>query len=194
SIMQPVTAVQEQEDATFPIVEPSAALRNGKRPVLHLTTSLAQEIEAVITQIQKVHECGYEPKDIAVLYRYQTQADTPLFERLKQQLNNLGLGCYWVTKNKELFSHHREGVRLITALSSLGLEFKAVLIPWVQQFGDHYTFQPEAAALARRQLYVAMTRAQEQLYVFGSGNLPILDELRHNQHFEVIESKPLVVF
>jgi superfamily I DNA/RNA helicase len=95
-------------------------------------------------------------------------------------------------ENKGSYSNYREGVRLVTALSSLGLEFKAVLIPWVQQFGDRYSTEPETAALARRQLYVAMTRAQEQLYLFGSGNATILDELTQSQYFEVMDCKTIL--
>lgn len=56
----------------------------------------------------------------------------------------------------------------------------------MQQFGDRHSQEPEASALTRRQLYVAMTRAQEQLHLFGSGNVPILDELQQSQHFKVI--------
>ena len=193
SVVQPVQVEEEEEEVAFPVIEPSAALRNGERPVLHLTASHSQEIEAVVAQIQKLHASGYEPKDIAVLYRYQTKVDARLLERLRQQLDDLGLGCYWVTESKDSYSNYREGVRLITALSSLGLEFKAVLIPWVQQFGWSHSREPEAAALARRQLYVAMTRAQEQLYLFGSGYAPILDELRQSQHFEVMDSNTLLV-
>lgn len=185
SVVQPVQVEEEEEEVTFPVIKPSAALRNGPRPVLHLTTSRAQEISAVVAQIQKLHAQGKEPKDIAVLYRYLPQADAHLLKHLLKQLDDLGLGYYWVTESKDSYSNYREGVRLITALSSLGLEFKAVLIPWVQQFGDRHSQGTEAAALARKQLYVAMTRAQEQLYLFGSGYSPILNELRQNQHLEV---------
>jgi len=58
-------------------------------------------------------------------------------------------------------------------LSSLGLEFKIVLIPWVQQF---HSFSSDVDEIIRykRQLYVAMTRAQDQLYMFGSGNEAVI--------------------
>lgn len=194
SVIQPIQVEEPEEETTFPIVKPSAALHKGKYPILHLTTSRAQEIEALLTQIQKLHANGYESRDIAVLYRYQTQADAHLLKRLRQQLDELSLGCYWVTESKDSYNNYQEGVRLITALSSLGLEFKAVLIPWVQQFGDRHSMEPEKAALARRQLYVAMTRAQEQLYLFGSGNVPILNELKQSQHFEVIECETFLAF
>lgn len=90
-------------------------------------------------------------------------------------------------ESKNSYNNYRKGVRLLTALSSLGLEFKVVLILWVQQFGDRHSQEPEAYALTRRQMYVAMTRAQEQLHIFGSGDVPILDELQQSQHFEVID-------
>ena len=33
------------------------------------------------------------------------------------------------------------------------------------------------------ELYVAMTRAQQELHLFGSGEFPLLHKLRHNQCF-----------
>lgn len=180
SVIQSFKVEESEEDVTFPVIEPSAALRNGERPNLHLTASRTQEIEAVIAQIQKLHNSGYEPRDIAVVYQSQTEADAPLLKRLRQQLDDFGLGCYWVTENtnsKFSYSNCQKGVRLITALSSLGLEFKAVLILWAQKFDYHHLNEPEAA-LVRRQLYVAMTRAQDLLYLFASGNSQLISSLK----------------
>lgn len=191
SVVKPLqTEEPDSEEITFPIVEPLAALRKGQRPVLHMCDSRPMIVDDVIAQVSQLVSTGYNPKDIAILYRYKSQMDAPLFDRLIQQLDHLGFKCYWVTRTTDSrgnYSTHSEGVRLITALSSLGLEFKAVLIPWVQQFGDRHSQEIEAAALARRQMYVAMTRAQEQLHLFASGDAPILDELRQSQHFEVMD-------
>jgi ATP-dependent exoDNAse (exonuclease V) beta subunit len=73
----------------------------------------------------------------------------------------------------------------------LGLEFKVVIVLWTQQFANVHASDPEIAAQERRKLYVAMTRAQEELYMFGSGNVPILNELAQNQYvdLEVIAHK-----
>jgi hypothetical protein len=194
-VLEPLQAQEDDlEEVTFPVVKPLDALRQGRRPVLHLCMSRAKEAEAVVAQIKQLTTSGYKPEDIAILYRYKSAIDTPMFDELKQQLDLLGYGCCWVAKDVDAknFITDSPGVRLITALSSLGLEFKTVLIPWVQQFGDRYSQEPSAAALARRQLYVAMTRAQEQLHLFGSGTTLILDELKQTQHFEVIEYKTLV--
>ena len=191
SVLVPATSNEVEEETTFPIIQPKTALCQGQRPVLQIQANRECEVRAVVTQVQKLQNSGYEPRDIAILYRYLTRYDTPLFNKLQKQLQDLGVGCYWVTENRHSYGNNREGVRLITAYSSLGLEFKAVLILWVQQFGDRHSQEPEAAVLARRLLYVAMTRAQEQLYLFGSADTPILNELRQSQCFQVITAASL---
>lgn len=105
-----------------------------------------------------------------------------------QQLRSIGVQTYWITESditKRSYNVKMPGVRIVTALSSLGLEFKAVLLLWVEQFDECCSSDVEQATLARRQLYVAMTRAQDELHLFGSGNSAILDELEASQGFEV---------
>ena len=57
----------------------------------------------------------------------------------------------------------------MTALSSLGLEFKVVLVLWVEQFYARNCHNEDEAERANRQLYVAMTRAQDELHLFAVG-------------------------
>jgi superfamily I DNA and RNA helicase len=179
---------QDYSDVTFPVVEPSLALRNGSRPVLHLEQSRCKETQATIQLLHHLVKRGYQSNDIAIVYHHKGDNDEPLFDDLVQQLDNSDLGAYWVTQNnaeKYRYSNQIPGVRIITALSSLGLEFKVVIILWVQQFAVAQSSDSEIVARERRQLYVAMTRAQEELYVFGSGNAPILNELTQSQHFDL---------
>lgn len=190
NLVQPSSSSEPSvEDVTFPIVEPSAALRHGSKPALHLTTSKTQAIAAVVQQVRQLSEAGYAPGEMAILYRYKDRDDDFLFRKLMRQLDELGLGTYWVTENddtKKNYDVRTPGVRLITALSSLGLEFKVVLILWVEQFADCYSPDVERAAIARRQLYVAMTRAQDELHLFASGQAFILDELQQGEGFEIM--------
>jgi superfamily I DNA/RNA helicase len=82
-------------------------------------------------------------------------------------------------------------VRIITAKSSLGLEFKAVLILWVQQFG--MVMNPKGnEAEGRRELYVSMTRAQEVLHLFASGNFPVLQDLKSLEGLDSVEHYPAI--
>ncbi|MEP0858094.1 hypothetical protein [Trichocoleus sp. DQ-U1] len=52
----------------------------------------------------------------------------------------------------------------------------------------------EEAAFARRQLYVAMTRAQDELHLFGNGNATILNELQQSQKFEVVRDRAAILW
>jgi hypothetical protein len=168
------------DDMTFPVVEPSAALRHGSRPVLHLVLSKVRAVEALVKQVQQLSQSGYAPADIAIIYRQKARSDSALLKGMIKQLNDLGLRTYWITESHETklnYSVKIPGVRIVTALSSLGLEFKAVLILWVEQFADCCSPSQEKSALVRRQLYVAMTRAVDELHLFGSGSVAILDEL-----------------
>lgn len=171
----------DEDDVAFPIVEPSAALRNGQQPVLHLLPNRQAEIESAIAKIQQLVNSGYQPNDIAIIYRYKARSEEETFNFLIQQLEGLGLGYYWVNQAKYDYNTRQKGIRLITTRSALGLEFKAVLVPWVQQFGVGDRL------IANRELYVAMTRAQDILYLFGSGNFQIIQSLKHSNCLNVIE-------
>jgi len=190
-VIEPIQPKEvEDGDATFPVVEPSAAQHHGPRPILHIAQSREEEVKAVVHQIQQLYELGYKPEDIAILYRHKGRHNEALFEPLIQQLKVSGLGAYWVTKNdgeKRRYNTKVPGVRIITALSSLGLEFKVVVILWVQQFANCHASDLELATRERRELYVAMTRARESLHLFGFGNLPILHELSQSKWLEVRE-------
>jgi len=193
SVVQPISSGETllDSDITFPVVEPSAALRRGSKPVLHLVQSKAQAVDAVITQVQNLSQSGYAPGDIAILYRWQARSEDALFKGMLKRLNDLGLKTYWITQDRETkknYSVKNPGVRIVTTLSSLGLEFKVVLLLWVEQFADCCDSNSEKVVLARRQLYVAMTRAQDELHLFGSGNAMILKELLQCHSFEIVKT------
>lgn len=181
------TQVEDEDDVAFPIVEPRAALRTGQRPLLHLAANRQGEVESAIAQIQKLLIKGYESKDIAIIYRYKARYEQEPFDFLTEQLEQLGMGYYWVNQDKREYSNRRPGVRIITAKSSLGLEFKAVLILWVQQFGVGNETE------GRRELYVSMTRAQQELHLFGSGQFLVLKELQSGNSFDVVEEYSMII-
>lgn len=166
----------ELEDETFPVVEPLAAVRHGKIPQLYIKQNRMDEINGVIDTIKKLVNEGYKPHEIAVIYRYNGKNERQSFEYLIETLDHIGVGVFWVNDNKHDYKSNycssHPGVRVVTCKSALGLEFKAVIIPWVQQFGVG------EKAEARRELYVAMTRAQDVLYLFGSGYFDFLRELK----------------
>ena len=185
----PNEQVQDDAEQTFPTIEPSTALRHGEIPVLHRTNNKTHAVNAVLRHISSLMQKSYFPEDIAILYQRNQNYDS-LFERLLNKLDEMGIGAYWVTENDEAkrnYGSHLPGIRLITAKSSLGLEFKAVLILWLEQFDGCYA-STDAAESARlcRELYVAMTRAQESLFLLGRNDSRIVIELQDSPHFKAI--------
>ncbi|MEO1744205.1 MAG: 3'-5' exonuclease [Cyanobacteria bacterium J06629_9] len=180
SVLAPV--YDGNADATFPAVEPEVALRHGPTPTLHVAGSGKKAVKAAVRRVSALCKSGYSPSDIAILYRWKSRKESAAFESLLEQLRELGVSPYWVTANQQAkrnYSANQPGVRIITALSSLGLEFKVVLILWLEQFSDCCNPDPEVAAMARRQLYVAMTRAQEELHIIAGKTSRIGSTLDH---------------
>ncbi|MBE9112603.1 NERD domain-containing protein [Nodosilinea sp. LEGE 07298] len=175
------------DDATFPTVEPEAALRQGPRPTLYQAGTRAKAVDVAVEQVQRLVMLGYSPSEIAILYR--KNQDKALFNAMLKRLQALGLPVYWVTESQETkvnYSARKPGVRVITTLSALGLEFKAVLLLWVEQFEDCFAEDLDMRSLARRQLYVAMTRAQDELHLVAGGNAAVVNALEKS---EALDSK-----
>ena len=103
-----------------------------------------------------------------------------------EQIEEKGRKPYWITADveaKRTYDSQRLGVRIVTALSSLGLEFKAVLLLWAEQFWGCCDRDAVKAESNRRQLYVAMTRAQDELHLFAGGQTRIVQELQGSGNF-----------
>ncbi|MGF1485738.1 MAG: ATP-binding domain-containing protein, partial [Prochloraceae cyanobacterium] len=79
----------------------------------------------------------------------------------------------------------KPGVRILTSRSSLGLEFSAVIIIWLQQFKCDAQEQ-ETQLIERQLLYVAMTRATKFLYLFASQSNSFIKNLSQSKMLEVI--------
>lgn len=175
-------------DTTFPVVEPDAALRHGPTPTMHMTQSKVGAAAAVVERVRSLCESGYAPSDIAILYRWKSRQEEAAFNSVATQLKTLGISPYWITASQETkrdYSVNRPGVRIVTALSSLGLEFKVVLLMWIEQFADCCHPDKDMAVLARRQLYVAMTRAQDELHLFAGNKPPFVNDLLKDEAFLV---------
>lgn len=181
----------KQEDPTFSIIKPSLALRNGAKPTFKLAKSRNDEIAILIEQVISLINRGNRLKDIAIIYCYIGKYYQQDFNSLINSLKGNNIEYHWIAKSNESkrkYHNKLPGIRIITALSSLGLEFKTVVIPWVQQFDNSYTSDSESIIRYRRQLYVAMTRAQDNLYLLGSGNKSLLNTLEQSTYFNVHES------
>lgn len=109
--------------------------------------------------------------------------------KLCNELQTLGRENYLVSESRQTQKQYKEcrGIRLISQLNTLGLEFRVVLILWVQAWRFNTPIDSEEEALSCRRLYVAMTRAQDILYIFGYGQSSVINVLQSSQKFEVRE-------
>ncbi|VXD11225.1 DNA helicase II [Planktothrix serta PCC 8927] len=178
----------EDDEITFPTVQPSTVFRCGSRPQIHVASTPEKQIETVIKIVHELIKKGFSKTEIAIFYK---QINQPYLSRLIHQLNQLGIETYWITENDKTKANYRQsqpGVRMITCLSSLGLEFKNVLILWLEQFDDCIKRTPDSLRKTK-ELYVAMTRTQENLFIFSSQQAKLLPKLKESHHFDVIISE-----
>jgi len=163
----------EAEEA-FPVVIPEQSERTGPKPQLILAKATSS-VEAIAVEACKRELArGQSAKDIALIYRRGTGTKASrlrnLINRWAQRFNDEQL--YWVTQDsqsKSKYSVNQPGTRLITTQSALGLEFKSAYLLWIEDFdralqGGNAEQQIEDL----RELYVAMTRAQDQLTLICS--------------------------
>ncbi len=125
---------------------------------------------------------------IAILYRMADDQKKVLLKSLIQKLQNLGIETDWVAESRESekkYNIKNPGIKIINTLGALGLEFKVILILWVQDWDFNIPTLSESDILTCRRLYVAMTRAQDLLYIFGSGNSKLLQQLQYSGNFIV---------
>jgi hypothetical protein len=184
SIVQTTIADDDEDaDSTFPIIEPNAALRHGSKPALCQCPKVMAQVEGIVAKVQELLKKGYAPGEIAIIYKQLSSRDRLAFDHLLAQFKSQNIATYWLTENDQSKNYDRRipGVRITTALSSLGLEFKIVIILWLEQF-DVYGSD---AAIERRKLYVAMTRSQEQLFLYGYTYSRLVHEIRGSEFFSV---------
>jgi superfamily I DNA/RNA helicase len=172
----------ETVEDTFPVVTPNIAQakHSGPRPRL---VKRVFGVNAICGEIKDLVAQGYRPQDIALIYPKHSDRTWLTVELLEGVRDELGqdskIGAVWITETKETkkhFSASDRGVRILTAHSALGLEFKAVVIVGLDLF--HSTIrgvqEPE-----RKLLYVAMTRARERLVLLHPPNeSPMLREMQ----------------
>jgi superfamily I DNA/RNA helicase len=172
----------EDHSAHAPEIEGGSSLRSGPTPVILGCESRIAEIEAVTKLVDALTSKGIEvrgrqvlfaPEEIAVFYpRNQDQA---LFETLCSSLKPFGLAR--LSGPAPTNSLHDPGVRLITMNASKGLQYRAVILIWADLLPSSFPDRDEARE--RRLMYVALTRAEDLLYVTHSGPSGYISEIEH---------------
>jgi hypothetical protein len=151
---------EEPSDDAPLLVQPQSAGRHGPQPELIRLPSFRQEIDYLIQRVQRMHEQGMAWNEIAVLYR-----DRFMGNQIANQLQQAQLPVEWLNRNSDSRHYHPAdpSVKLMTMHASKGLEFPVVFVLGLGFMPNpHVTAQEDA-----RLLYVAMTRAVDQLIMSG---------------------------
>lgn len=154
------------------LIPPEAARRSGPMP--HLTTyrDLRGEAESIASRVEGLLTGGTAAEDIIVMYGcYQLETelrqaflrrDLPYFHI--QERNERG---WQINRDKAVCVHGK--VRASTLSGIKGLEFSRVFIGGVNQIRIPDVDEQDQLQAAKSYLYVAMTRARDELYITMSG-------------------------
>jgi ATP-dependent exoDNAse (exonuclease V) beta subunit/mRNA-degrading endonuclease RelE of RelBE toxin-antitoxin system len=152
------------------------SLVHGEQPTYVVLRSSSEEINQVMTYLAKCEEEGVALKDVCIASRTRQ-----LYKDVQNHLHRENIK-YQEIKNGER-SGSNDGLSLCTFHSLKGLEFRIVILVGVNErsmpsrITGVYPFNNMDAAEAkeylagiRSLLYVAITRAREQVYIIGYGD------------------------
>lgn len=146
---------KDAEDDGIPLLTPVSAGRRGPKPVVVKLPTMQEEAAFITAKLVEAHAMGTSWKDMAVLYRNWKPTGTTLCSALK------AAKIPYAWKDSICFRELNDQVKILPFHSSKGLEFPLVAIPG----GDSLQSGDGVNEQEMRLLYVAMTRATEQLIV-----------------------------
>lgn len=150
--------------------------KRGVDPKLVECKSLDEQINYCVKDIKNIGKNGYSWRNVLILYNGKSYRGFPLVERLMQKLQKEKIPCDWITENmeaKNTFQMGRDSVKISTALSAKGLDAPKVIILNAEAFGDS-----ENGLDQTKLMYVALTRAREELTILHTGQGGIIPELQ----------------
>jgi hypothetical protein len=165
-----LTPAAHPEDDTPILVKPQSAGRHGQKPQLVKLPSFRHETDYLADQVNRVHNRGIPWNEIAIVYRSRFMG-----EQVYQRLQQASIPVEWISRDRDsqLYKPADNSIKLVTMHSSKGLEFLVVFIPGV---GFMPTWNVPEAEEARL-LYVAMTRAIDQLVLTCDRSSPFVHKL-----------------
>lgn len=162
-------------------IPPEAAPRSGEIPRLLDCRHLRGEADAIATEVKRLMSDGVAVGDIAVMYGHRD-----LETELRKAFGRRRLPYFHVQeKDRRGYRYNRDKavgvqdkVRVSTLQGLKGLEFSRVLIGGVNHAYVHDVPEEEQEAAVKQLLYVAMTRAMDELVITISGDGPVGRSLR----------------
>jgi superfamily I DNA/RNA helicase len=138
-----------------PLIAPESAGRRGAVPVLIRCESAAAELRMMVDSLRQEQQNGRALSSMAVIFRNNWEG-----EKIHQALQQAGIANRLADSvGKSSLFAGEDSVKLVSMHSSKGLEFPMVVIPGLGALPKPGQDEAQEARL----LYVAMTRATEQL-------------------------------
>ena len=157
-------------------IPPESAPRSGPMPRLVDCSNLRGEARAIVHEVKQMLSDGVSPGDIGIMY-----GDKELQKQLWSQFRTNRLPYFHIQHtpgNRDAAVTVRGKVRVSTMFGLKGLEFSRVLIGGVNQTTVHDVPEEEQKDAVKQLLYVAMTRAMDELTITLSGDGWVGKELR----------------
>jgi hypothetical protein len=150
--------------------------KRGVDPKLIECKSLNEQIEVCIKEIKAIGECGYSWRNVLILYHSKYYRGFPVIETLLNRLDEEYLPYEWITESmesKNTFKWEKDSIKISTAISAKGMDAPKVIILNAESYTNSDDDYDETKVM-----YVALTRAREELVVLHTGNLGIVPELQ----------------
>ncbi len=173
------------------LIPPEAAKRSGPLPKLTDCHDPRDEAEAIACAAAAMVEGGVAVEDIVVMY-----GCPGLESDLRRAFSShQSLGYFHVQErdargwqtNRDRAVHVRDKVRVSTLTGIKGLDFSRVLIGGVNQIRVPDLDEQDQFRAAKSHLYVAMTRAMDELVITMSGDGPIGRALREAERLQRVD-------
>jgi Nuclease-related domain/UvrD-like helicase C-terminal domain/AAA domain len=162
----------ERGDDELPLIEPASVGRRGPLPVLIEARHQHEEAALIAQRIAAARDDGVALQDIAVLCRTRS-----LMRPIEAALQARQLAVQSMNHQAfRRFEWQRPAVKLLTLHSAKGLEFPLVFVAGLQAM----PMADEPLEAATRLLYVAMTRASQQLVLSAHGDSPMVRQVRES--------------
>lgn len=153
------------------IIPPQSTQRKGPEPQIRRFNTLKDEMSYVANQIKKLQEQGeVNYTDILILYRVKQFQGQSIVMLLKRELEKRNIPYYWITENEESkrkFNPQVPAVKISTIDSSKGLDYHTVFVVNIDNLPLPVKESDREQEVAR--LYIAMTRAKQNLFLSYSG-------------------------
>lgn len=142
--------------------------RRGPPPLFLELPNFPAETRYVAERLQTLHEKGRNWSDMAIVYRSNFIGD-----KIRKTLQENHIPCEILTGQKPS-PRNKDTVKLVTMHSSKGLEFPVVFVAGLGYLPSKNQEEKEEARL----LYVAMTRAMDELILTGHQNSGFVERMR----------------